>query len=129
MIVVFSFIKNPFAKRSNVYNVLNSLGVIQPQIMTCNLAGCLSILCDAMRQSRAMVDEFRWGQAVISFNNKAFDLINVNYSQFYNFYACRPRLVGNGLGQGLHNSALKRAFRAVFPSRFEICHSLSCIFM
>ncbi|EKF64260.1 hypothetical protein B194_2794 [Serratia plymuthica A30] len=46
----FSFIKNPFAKRINVYNVLNCLWVIQPPIITCNLDKCLSILCHRMRQ-------------------------------------------------------------------------------
>lgn len=43
-------------------------------------------------EGEAVVTE---GAAAISFHNKGFDVINVNYSQIYNFYACQPRVAIN----------------------------------
>jgi hypothetical protein len=60
----------------------------------------------------------------ISFNNKALHLINVNYSQFYNFYAFRPPLAGNGREQGLCNAVMKRAIAASFSRKIAIRHIL-----
>jgi len=50
----------------------------------------------------------------ISFNNKAFDVISVNYSQFYNFYALLPRNAGSSQPDGCHNMAVKTAFQRDF---------------
>jgi len=50
----------------------------------------------------------------ISFNNKAFDVISVNYSQFYNFYACQPRRARYPRTGCYRNLAAKAPFQRAF---------------